>query len=79
MGCFVLKDINTVIHYKMNKMINRFLLTGKFMFYVHKVLVDHLLKTKRESENLKKQEIQNTFIKTNCTNSALSMIWLMVI
>ena len=29
------------------------------------VLVDHLLKTKEEYKNLKKQEIQDTFIKGN--------------
>ena len=29
------------------------------------VLVDHLLKTKKEDKNLKKQEIQDKFIKTN--------------
>ena len=28
-------------------------------------LVDHLLKTKKEYQNLKKQEIHNIFIKTN--------------
>ena len=29
------------------------------------VLVDHLPKTKKECKNLKKQEIQDIFIKTN--------------
>ena len=29
------------------------------------VLVDHLQKTKKESKNLKKQKIQDMFIKTN--------------
>ena len=29
------------------------------------VLVDHLLNTKKEDKNLKKQEIQDKFIKTN--------------
>ena len=32
---------------------------------LHLVLVDHLQKTKKESKNLKKQEIQDLFIKTN--------------
>ena len=29
------------------------------------MLVDHLLKTKKEHKNLKKQKIQDIFIKTN--------------
>ena len=29
------------------------------------VVVDHYLKTKKEYKNLKKQEIQNMFIKAN--------------
>ena len=32
------------------------------------VLVDHLLKAKKEYKNLKKQEIQDMFIKTNQIN-----------
>ena len=32
---------------------------------LHLVLVDHLQKTKKESKNLKKQKIQDMFIKTN--------------
>ena len=31
----------------------------------HKMLVDHSLKTKKECKNLKKQEIQDIFVKTN--------------
>ena len=47
----------------MNGIIKMLLLTGgKFM---PKILVDHLLKTKNEYKNLKKQEIQYIFIKTN--------------
>ena len=32
---------------------------------LHVVLVDHLQKTKKEYKNLKKQKIQDIFIKTN--------------
>ena len=32
---------------------------------LHIVLVDHLQKTKKEYENIKKQEIHDIFIKTN--------------
>ena len=32
---------------------------------LHIVLVDHLLKTKKEYKNIRKQEIQEVFIKTN--------------
>ena len=53
----------------MNKIINKFLLAEDiFMPEMHLrldlyiVLVDHLQKTKKESENLKKQEIKDIFI-----------------
>ena len=60
----------------MNKIVNNFLLTGdKYMpemhlrftysLDLHTVPVDHLQKTKKESKNLKKQEIHDIFIKTN--------------
>ena len=57
----------------MNKIINKFLLAGdKFMLEMHLrnldlniVFVDRLQKRKKEYENLKKQEIQEIFIKTN--------------
>ena len=57
----------------MNEIINKFLLAGdKFMPEMHlrqpdllKMLADLSLKTKNEYKNAKKQEIQNTFIKTN--------------
>ena len=57
----------------MNKIINNFLLVGdKFMLQMHLrqseftfSLVDHLLKIKKEYKNLKKQEIQDKFMKTN--------------
>ena len=34
-------------------------------FHLHIVLVKHLIKTKKEYKNLKKQGIQDIFIKTN--------------
>ena len=57
----------------MNDIINKFLLGGdKFMPEMHLkrqdlliVLVDHLLKIKKEYKKLKKQEIQNTFTEMN--------------
>ena len=55
----------------MYKVINRFLLPGeKLIPEMHlrqlgfTVLVEHLLKTKKEYQNLKKQEIHDIFIKT---------------
>ena len=57
----------------MNEIVNKFLLTGDkvmpemhlYSLDLHIVLVDHLQKTKKEYKNLKKQEIQDIFIKTN--------------
>ena len=56
----------------MNEKGNKILLAGdKFMpkmharLDLHIVLVDHLQKRKKKSKNLKKQEIQDIFIKTN--------------
>ena len=63
----------------MNEIINKFLLAGdQFMpemhldilvnlvnLDLHIVLVEHLLKRKKVYKNTKKQEIQDTFIKTN--------------
>ena len=57
----------------MNKIINTFLLAGdKFMPEMHLrqqglliVPVDHLLRLEKEFKNLKKQEIQAIFTKTN--------------
>ena len=42
------------------------------------MLVDHLQKTKKESKNLKKQEIHDIFIKTNL-KLIFNMTWLMEI
>ena len=58
----------------MNEIVNKFLLPrDKFMPEMHLkqpgftyiVLVDHLLKTKKEFKNLKKQDIQNIFTEMN--------------
>ena len=53
----------------MNEIVNKVLLAGdNFMPEMrlrHTVVVDHLQKTKKEYKNLKKQEIHDTFIKTN--------------
>ena len=55
----------------MNEIVNKLLLAGnKFMPEMHFVdlltaLVDHLLKTKKDYEKLKKHEIQDIFIKRN--------------
>ena len=70
----------------MNEIVNKFLLAGdKFMPEMHLsqnlpiVLVDHLLKIKKEFKNLKKQEIQAIFTKLNWIKHAFIMIWLMEI
>ena len=71
----------------MNEIVSKFLLSGdKFMSKMHLkqpnlflVLVDHLLKTKEELKNLKKQEIQNIFTKMNLIEPVLNMIWHMEI
>ena len=72
---------------KTNEIVNKFLLAGdKFMPKRQLkqpdlliVLVDHLLKTKKEFKNLKKQEIRPIFTKMNLIRLALNMIWLMEI
>ena len=71
----------------MNEIINKLLLAGdKFMPEMHLkqpgfiiVLVDHLLKTKKEFKNLKKQDIQAIFTKMNLIRHAFNMIWHMEI
>ena len=67
----------TFLRYKMNEIVNKLLLAGdKFMpemhlrftysaCNLHIGLVEHSLKTKNEQKNLKKQDIQDIFIKTN--------------
>ena len=71
----------------MNERVNTFLLAGdKFMPEMHLknqdllvVLAGHLLKTKKEFKNLKKQEIQAIFTEMNLIKHVFSMIWLMEI
>ena len=43
------------------------------------MLVDYLLKTKREFKYIKKQEIQTIFTKMNLIRLVFNMIWLMEI
>ena len=71
--------------YKMNEIVNKFLLAGdKFMPEMHLkqpgftyMLVDSLLKTTKKNKNLKKQEIQAIFTKMNLIKLLFNMIWLM--
>ena len=73
--------------HKMNEIVNTFLLAGdKFMPEMHLknqdlllVLAGHLLKTKKEFKNLKKQEIQAIFTEMNLIKHAFNMMWLMEI
>ena len=66
----------------MNEIVNKFLLAGdKFMPEIHLkqpdlliLLVEHLLKTKKEFKNLKKQEIQAIFTKMNLIRLVFNMI-----
>ena len=65
----------------MNEIVNKFLLAGdKFMPEMHLkqpgfiVLVDHLLKIKKEFKNLKKQEIRVIFTKMNLIRLVFNMI-----
>ena len=79
--CF---ECNSVEGIKMNEIVNTFLLAGdKFMSEMHlnnsSLLVDHLLKTKKEFKNLKKQEIQTIFTKMNLIRFVFNMIWPMEI
>ena len=68
----------------MNEMVNKFLLAGNKLMPEMQlkqpdlliVLVDHLLKTRKEFKNLKKQEIQTIITKINLIRLALNMIWL---
>ena len=67
--------------------INRFILArDKFVSKMHLkqcgftyIAADHLLKTEKEFKNLKKQEIQNIFIKMNWIKLVFNMTWLMEI
>ena len=69
----------------MNEIVNKFLLAGdKVMpeMYLRQLRFTNsvnLLKTKKEYKNLKKQEIQDIFTKTNYTNPASNTIRLMAV
>ena len=71
----------------MNEIVNKFLSTGdKFKPEMHLKqpgftysVVDHLLKTKKEFKNSKKQEIQTIFTKMNLIKLVFNMIWYMEI
>ena len=70
------------MHIKMNKIINKFLLAGdKFMAEMHLKqpgftysACGPFTKIKKEFKNLKKQEIQDIFIKMNLIRLVFSMI-----
>ena len=67
----------------MNEIITKFLLVGnKLIPEMHlkqpdllTVFVDHLLKTKKESKNLRKEEIQSIFTKMKSIKLVFNMIW----
>ena len=77
------------VAYKMNEIVNRFLLAeDKFMPEMHlkqpgftysacrlKTKKKHLLKTKKESKNLNKQETQTIFTKMNSIKLLFNIIW----
>ena len=70
----------------MNEIVNKFLLAvDKFMPEMHLkqpgfiLLVDHLLKTRKEFKSLRKQDIQTIFTKMNLVRLVFNMIWLMEI
>ena len=71
----------------MNSLINKFLLAGdKFMPEMHlrhlnipKMLVENVLKTKKEYKTLKKLQIKNIFTEMNYTKLLFNMIWLVEI
>ena len=71
----------------MNEILNKFLLVGdKFMLNIHlrqpgmfTVLLEHLLKSRKENKKFEKQETHDIFIKTNHIKLAFKMTWLMEI
>ena len=72
--------------YQMKAIVNKLLLAGdNFMpemhltQYLHTVLVVKSLKIKKEQKNLKKQEIQDIFIKTNQIKVVFNIICLLEI
>ena len=73
--------------YKMNEIVNKFLLAGdKFMSEMHLrqprftySACEPFTKNKERIQKLKKQEIQAIFTKMNWIKHAFNMIWLMEI
>ena len=71
----------------MNKIVNKFLLAGdKFMPEVHLIqsgftynACGPFTKNKKEFKKLKKQVIQNIFMKMNYIKLVFSIIWLIAI
>ena len=72
----------------MNKIVNKFLSAGdkfkpEIQFKSNQglliMLVDHLLKTKKELKILKEQHIQTIFTKMNLIKLVFKMIWHMEI
>ena len=69
--------------YKMKEIVDKFLLAGdKYMPEMHLnnldlliALVDHFLKTRKEFKNLKKQDIQAIFAKTNLIRHAFNLAY----
>ena len=67
----------------MKEIVDKFLLAGdKYMPEMHLnnldlliALVDHLLKTRKEFKNLKKQDIQAIFAKTNLIRHAFNLAY----
>ena len=87
-SCFECNSVecNSSEKYKMNEIINKLLLAGdKIMPEMHLkqpgfiVLVDHLLKIKKEFKNLKKQKIRDIFTEVNWIKPAFDIIWIMEI
>ena len=59
-----------------NKVLHRLCLVNPVNMDLRIVLVDHLLKTKGEYKNLKKEQIQDIFIKATQTKPTFNMTWL---
>ena len=76
---------NFTENYKINEIVNKFLLAGvklclSFIYNSLDLLVvfaNHLLKTKKELKNLKKQEIQDIFTEMNLIKLFFNVIWFM--
>ena len=76
MSCF------NYVAYKMNDIINKFLLAGdKLMMYLDVLIVhvDHLLKINKEFKDLSRHETQIIFTGMNWIEVVFNMIWHMEI